>query len=504
MGSISLPLDKRIVTLIPDAKMVGGRLHVRHTPATTILLKSIGIELPSAVTSHYDWNGGKPFDIQKRTVELLTENPRAYVLSSFGTGTTKSAIWAYDYLRSVEWAKRMLVIAPLSTLRFVWSREVFNTAPHLQVNVLHGTREKRLELLRDRNADIYVINPDVLGVIYNEVIKRSDIDVVCIDELAMYRNRTKRTKLLTAIARSKQIVWGMTGAPTPNAPTDVYWQAQVVTPRTCPMSFVRFRDETMVKVSDFRWVPRPGAIDKAFQVLRPHVRFTLDDVVELPDFVSQYNEVDLSPMQAMIYADIKRHCFGLIKGKEITTANAAVAMNKLLQISLGWVYGSDGSVIDLDGNPRADALVDLIDASNHKVLTFIPYKHALAGVSAHLTRAGIDHAIVSGDTPAKKRNEIFNLFQNTTKYKTLLAHPAVVAHGLTLTVANTIVWFGPITSLEMYDQANARIRRVGQVHRQLFVHMFSTPIERQVYRLLINKIDAQDQLLKLLEEATEA
>lgn len=504
MGSISLPLDKRIVTLIPDAKMVGGRLHVRHTPATTILLKSIGIELPPAVTAHYDWTGGKPFDIQKRTVELLTENPRAYVLSSFGTGKTKSAIWSYDYLRSVNAAKRMLVIAPLSTLRFVWSREVFNTCPHLQVNVLHGTREKRLQLLRDRNADIYVINPDGLGVIYNEVIKRSDIDVICIDELAMYRNRTKRTKLLTAIARSKQIVWGMTGAPTPNAPTDVYWQAQVVTPRTCPMSFVRFRDETMVKVSDFRWVPRPGAIDKAFQVLRPHVRFTLDDVTELPDFVSQYNEVELSPMQAMIYKDIKQHCFGLIKGKEITTANAAVAMNKLLQISLGWVYGSDGGVIDLDGAPRLDALVDLIEASNHKVLTFIPYKHALAGVSAHLTRAGIDHAVVSGDTPSKERNEIFNLFQNTTKYQALIAHPAVVAHGLTLTAANTTCWFGPITSLETYDQANARIRRVGQVHRQLFVHMFSTPIERQVYRLLINKIDAQDQLLKLLEEATEA
>ena len=106
-----------------------------------------------------------------------------------------------------------------------------------------------------------------------------------------------------------------------------------MTPHTCPMSFVRFRDETMVKVSDYRWLPRPDATEKAMKVLRPQVRFTLDDVTELPNYVSQYTEVPLSTTQAMVYKDIKQHCYGLIKGKEITTANAAVAMTKLLQMS---------------------------------------------------------------------------------------------------------------------------------------------------------------------------
>src|SRR5207344_2644240 len=102
MNVVSLPLDKRVLSLIPDARLVGDRLHVKHTPATTILLKTIGINLPSAVTSHYEFSGGKPFDILLLTVELLTENPRAYVLSSFGTGKTKSVIWAFDYLKSVK------------------------------------------------------------------------------------------------------------------------------------------------------------------------------------------------------------------------------------------------------------------------------------------------------------------------------------------------------------------------------------------------------------------
>jgi SNF2 family DNA or RNA helicase len=493
-------LDDRVLSLIPDARLVGNRLHVRHTPATTILLRTIGIELPPAVT-HYDYPGDPPFEIQKRTVELLTQNPRAYVLNSFGTGKTKSALWSFDYLRSQNLAKRMLVVAPLSTLRFTWEGEAFATVPHLTVRVLHGSRAKRLKLLAEE-ADIYVINPAGLGIIADQVIKRGDIDVFCIDELATFRNRTLRTKLLKRMARSKTIVWGMTGAPTPNAPTDVYEQAQIVTPSTCALPFVRFRDELMYKVGDFKWVARPNAIERAMQVLKPHVRFTLDDVIELPDFVPQYAEVELSPLQKTVYADIKRHCYGMIKGKEITTANAAVAMIKLLQISLGWVYGSDGSVIDLDGKLRLDALVDLINAAEHKVLVYVPYKHALAGIEAHLVAAKIDTAVVPA--LAKDRAAIFSLFQDTAKYKVLVAHPAVAAHGLTLTAADTVVWFGPIVSLEIYDQANARIRRVGQAHRQLYVHMHATPIERQIYRLLINKIDAQDQLLRLLEEATQA
>lgn len=472
-----------------------------HTPATQVLLRSLGIELPHAVTAHYDFNGGKPFDIQRRTVEMLTENPRAYVLSSFGTGKTKSVVWSYDYLRSIGAAKRMLVVAPLSTLRFVWAREIFQTATHLKVNVLHGTREKRLKLLDDL-ADVYVINPDGLGVIADAVIKRADIDVITIDELAMFRNRTKRTKLLGRMVKAKPIVWGLTGAPTPNAPTDVYEQAKIVTPHTVAMPFTRFREELMYKVTDFKWVPRPGSIDKAVACLTPNVRFTLDDVTELPGFVSRECDVALSPTQKMVYNDIRQHCYGLVQAREITAANAAAAMTKLLQISMGWVYDTSRVAIDLDPSRRLEALADIIRASDHKVLVFVPYKHALAGVVEFLKGAGLDPVAVSGDTPQKDRAEIFNLFQNTEKYNPLVAHPAVVAHGLTLTVANVVVWFGPITSLEIYDQANARIRRVGQKNRQLFVHMQATPVERRVYSLLVNKIDVQDQLLQLLEVST--
>jgi SNF2 family DNA or RNA helicase len=384
----------------------------------------------------------------------------------------------------------------------VWQREAFQTCPHLQVNVLHGTREKRLKLLKE-NADIYVINPDALGIVADEVAKRKDIDLIVVDELAMFRNPVQRSKVLAKLTRLKPMVWGLTGAPTPNAPTDVYQQSKIITPSAINMPFFRFRDEMMYKITDFKWVPRPGATEKAVNVLVPSVRFTLDDVTELPDFVSQYVDVEMSPLQKTIYNDIRQHCWGMVQGGEITAANAAAAMTKLLQISMGWVYDTKGNTVDLDPIRRLAALSDIVTASNHKVLVFCPYKHALAGVAAHLKHVGLDPVVVSGDTPQKERGDIFNLFQNTDKYNPLVAHPGVTAHGLTLTAADTVVWFGPITSLELYDQANARIRRVGQMHRQLFVHMQATPIERKVYKLLVNKIDAQDTLLQLLEDLTE-
>ena len=126
------------------------------------------------------------------------------------------------------------------------------------------------------------------------------------------------------------------------------------------------------------------------------------------------------------------------------------------------------------------------------------------GISAALTSEGYEHAVVDGDTPASERAQIFNLFQNTDKYRVLLAHPQCLAHGITLTAADTVIWFAPVMSLEIYDQANHRIRRVGQQHKQLILHLQSTPVERKIYRMLQTKQKVQDKLLKLFEEDTDS
>jgi SNF2 family DNA or RNA helicase len=505
---IGVPLREDIKNLFPAATQITiqGKpsLAVNHGPTETYLLRKLGFDVPAPIMSHYDWCGGTPFDVQKKTCAMLTMNQRGYVLNGMGTGKTKAALWAWDYLRSNGLANKLLVVAPLSTLKFTWMREIFQTLHHRTAVVLHGSRSKRLEALNNPDADIFIINHDGLKVLIDEITARKDIDAMVLDELAVYRNGgSQRTKITRKLAMRMAWVWGMTGSPIPNEPTDAWAQCTIVTPHTVPKYFGRFREELMSKITQFKWVPKPDAVERAFAAMQPAVRFTLDDVVELPECVERFVDVELGAKQSKVYKALVEHAHAAIQAKEITAANAGAVMMKLLQVSTGWVYSSDGTTVPLDNEARINALLDAINATDRKVLVFAPFKHALGGISEALTAEGIEHAVVSGDTPANDRAQVFNLFQNTDKYRVIVAHPQCLAHGITLTAADTIIWFAPVTSLEIYDQANHRIRRVGQKNKQLLLHLQSTPVERKIYALLQKKQRVQEKLLELFEEASK-
>jgi len=211
----------------------------------------------------------------------------------------------------------------------------------------------------------------------------------------------------------------------------------------------------------------------------------------------------LGPKQKQVYDALRDHAAALLKEGTITAANGGVVFSKMLQASIGWVYGDlDRQVHTLDNKDRLDALMDIIDSADQKVLVFSPFKSATHGIAEVLKREGIDHATVTGDTPAGERSQIFSAFQGSDKYKIINAHPECMSHGLTLTAADTVIWFGPVTKLETFEQANARITRVGQTHKQQIIRMVSTPVEKMVYRRLAMRHDMQDSVLDLLAELT--
>jgi SNF2 family DNA or RNA helicase len=503
---VLVPATPQLRGFFPTAQQItftgNPTLLVPHEAAETLILRNAGFDVPAPILKHYSWPGRlKPFDVQKKTCAGLTLNPRFYVLNSMGTGKTRTILWSWDYLNSNNLAGKLLVVAPLSVLTSVWAREVFDTLPHRKVAVLHGDRAKRLKQLARADVDIYVINHDGLKIVLDELYKRPDINVLAIDELAVYRrSNTKRTRALMAFAKRTKWVWGLTGAPIPTSPTDVYSQALIVTPERVPQYFKWFRDELMYKVSEFRYVPKPDALDKAYKALQPAVRYTLDDVLELPPVVERIVEVEMSAEQRRIYNAMAHECYAMVENHEITAANAGANMSKLLQVASGWVYsGKRKEVVEIESPDRIERLVDDIESSADKVLVFAPFKHTLMGISQALFGAKIDHAVVSGDTPVKRRNEIFAAFQNTSRYKVIDAHPQCLAHGLTLTAATVIIWFAPIVSLEIYQQANARIRRIGQTKKQLLLHYQATPVERKIYALLRRNQTVQNKLLELFE-----
>jgi SNF2 family DNA or RNA helicase len=503
---IGAPSDAALKALFPAAPEIdiGGTsfLMMPHDEVTTHWLRYHGHEAPAPILSYYAWPGSsKPFEVQKKTCELLSLNTRAYVLNSMGTGKTKAALWAWDYLRSIGLVGKLLVVAPLSTLQFTWGREVFSTVPHRKYVILHATdRAKRLERLADPEAKIFIINHDGVSVILDELQKRTDIDCLVLDELAVYRNPgTARFKMMKKYAATMKVVWGMTGAPIPNSPTDAWAQCAILTPQRVPKFFGRFRDDLCIHASQFKWVPKKDAVDKVYSVMQPAVRFTLDDIDELPDQIFRTMEVDMGPVQAKAYKDLAKELYAMVQSHAV---NAGVAMNKLLQVALGWVYTTNRGIVLLDNNKRIEALIDAIESTDRKVLVFSPFKHCLEGIGNALAKEQIEYATVSGDTPAGERADIFNAFQNSRKYRVLNAHPKCLAHGLTLTAANTIVWFGPTLSLDTFDQANARVHRVGQQHRQQVLLLQGTEVENRIYEMLRNKHLVQEKLLGLFEKAT--
>ncbi|QGM46140.1 DEAD/DEAH box helicase [Methylocystis heyeri] len=507
-GKVVMPFHGAMAAVFPEheRKLVAGTdyMALPYDVSTAIMARRFGLDMPAPVLSQYDWGNAPrtPFEVQRQTVSFLTLNTHAYVLNGMGTGKTLSALWAFDFLRVTGFARRALIVAPVSTLYATWASEIFNNLPHLKYVVLDGTKGRRLKRLNE-DWDVAIVNHDGVKVVLEALNARDDIDVLVLDELAVYRNgRAARTKEMIKFAANKSWVWGMTGSPASMGPISVWAQCQIVTPHTVPKYFGHFQKAVQTKLSQFRWEDKPDALERALDVMQPSVRFSLDDVIELPAQVMQHLDVPMSAKQKTVYKAMTEAAAAMVDSGDVTAANAGALLNKLLQISAGWVYNSQGQIVELDGGARLDACIDAITSASGKVIVFANFKHVVAGISERLTAEGIEFATITGETPSATRTQIFHDFQNTSKYKVLDAAPGAMAHGVTLTEADTVIWYGPTLSLETYNQANARIRRIGQRRKQLILHLCSSPAERRMYKNLENRDMTQTKLLDLFRDRT--
>ena len=198
----------------------------------------------------------------------------------------------------------------------------------------------------------------------------------------------------------------------------------------------------MYKVTQFKWVPKPNAVDLVFNALQPAIRFTKEQCLDLPEMTYVKRGVELTPQQKKYYETLRKQMVMVAAGEQITAANAAVNMNKLLQISCGAVYTDTGETIEFDIKNRYKVLREVIDESSKKVLVFVPFKHVIDLLKDKLTQDNITNEIIRGDVSAPQRSRIFKAFQTKDDPRVLIIQPQAAAHGVTLTAANTIVWWG--------------------------------------------------------------
>jgi SNF2 family DNA or RNA helicase len=494
-----------VANLLPHAKegvLDGERVLVLpHSRDEAKLLANLGIAVPPPILWRYDWCGTTPFEAQRATAALLTTENNAFVLNEMATGKTRACLFAFDFLKSEGAVDTMLVACPLSTLRDTWQREIARYFPHLRAVVVHGTAEQRKLLLKEP-ADIFLINHDGVRA-FSALLAARDFDVVCVDELTAFKNATaKRSKAMRSIAGRAKYVWGMTGTPCAKGPEDAHGQVLLINPTKVPRSAMRWREMTMTRLSQFRWAPKPDAMDKVWAAMQPAVRFLRKDVIDLPPMQFVRREAVMSPTQAATYKTVLEKLRAQVADGEVNVANEGVKMNKLLQIASGFVYVDDGIPSYLDPKPRLDVIVEVLQEAQAKFLVFCPFTAGVDIIHAHLNKAGYPVEKVDGRTSLAKRNEIFERFRTDASMPGIVAHPGTMSHGLTLVEADMIVWAAPVASLETYEQANARISRPGQTRSQLVVQVCGSPVERRVYRRLDDRASMQNTLLEMFSDET--
>jgi SNF2 family DNA or RNA helicase len=472
---------------------VNWGLHEAQT-LRTLNLKNV----PSPIVRDYAWPGAfPPMSHQKDTASFFTLHKRAFCFNEQGTGKTAAAIWAADYLINQGLVRRVLIICPLSIMQASWQSDLFKCAVHRHVGIAHGSREKRKAIINGA-AEFIVINYDGVETVAEDILNDGTFDLIIVDEANAYKNvTTKRWKTLKSLVGDKTWLWMMTGTPAAQSPTDAFGLAKMNVPQNVPRFFGAFRDMVMVNISRFKWIPKPTAQQTIFAALQPAIRFTKEQCIDLPDITYTSRNAPLTPQQEKYYKILKDDMLLSAAGEEVSTVNAATNLNKLLQISGGAVYSDAGNVIEFDVSNRLSVVQEVIDEASHKVLVFVPFTHTINLLKEYLTKQGVTTEIINGNVSVNKRTDIFKRFQEQPEPRVLLIQPQAASHGVTLTAANVIIWYAPVTSIETYLQANARIHRQGQKNPMTVVHIAGSQVENKLYSMLQGKLTTHSQLVDL-------
>lgn len=502
-------------------------------------------------TAPYSYPGVEaPFQHQFATTKNVVVNPRHQVWNGIGTGKTFSAGWGIDYLQKNGVVRHVIIIAPISTLEVVWQRTLWRINPDLDVAICKGSADKRREIIARISASpnqptVTLINPDGLHIIAAHPACDL-IDLVVVDESAMFRNSKsrrfdalsmlvgnyyeKRPGITHAFHKEKNVCtddckpitrrilikdrsernwnrgfWPMTGSPRPEAPTDVWAISYLTSPDRVPKHFSQFRTLTMYQPEGqkFKWVAKPDAEKIIADMLRGTVtRYNREDCLDLPPTQFYQHDVAMTAEQKELVRKLKKESLAEVDAGLIKGVNQAVIVNKFLQIFSGAVktVTADGveGMQKVDCEPKLTALDELLEATDGPVIIAADFIGAVARLADKFERDGVTYRTVWGETNKDDRRNAFDDVQ-ANKVKVLIAQPKTIAHGLTLTTSNTILWWTPIYSHEIYEQFCGRITRPGQTRKTYIIHFTCSALERMVLQKMAQKKEAQNVLLKYLE-----
>ncbi|ERL19798.1 SNF2 domain protein [Oribacterium sp. oral taxon 078 str. F0263] len=400
----------------------------------------------------------------------------------------------YDYFNITK----VLVIAPLRVAEDTWSRESekWDHLKDLRISKILGTAAQR-KAAAEAEADIYVINREnVVWLVEN--CKRWDFDMIVIDELSSFKSpQSKRFRALRKVIVKSPRVIGLTGTPSPNSLMDLWAQVYLLDRgERLGRTLGAYREEFFQPGARngyivYKWDLRKGAreaIEKRISDLC--VSMSAKDYLTLPKRIDNVIPIKLSEQELGLYKTLEsEQLLHLSEEDDIVALSAAAVMTKLLQIANGRAYNTEGEPVDIH-RKKLEALQEIIEDTDSPVLVFYSFRHDLEAIRGSIPEA----RELGGPKDIKDWNE--------GRVRILLAHPASVGYGLNLQDGgHTIVWYGLTWSLELYQQANARLYRQGQEKPVIIHHLVAEgTVDEQVMKALEAKDMSQAALLAALKE----
>lgn len=441
-----------------------------------------------------------PHDYQAFAIDYIETHPAAAVLLDMGLGKTVITLTAIANLLFDSFqSHRVLVIAPLRVARDTWPAEIqkWDHLNGLTYSVIIGTQQERMAALR-KQADIYLINRENTQWLIENSGMPFDYDMVVIDELSSFKSwQAKRFKSLMKVRPFVKRVVGLTGTPSSNGFMDLFAEFRLLDMGQRLGRFIGqyrntfFKPDRMNGPIVYSYKPLPGAEEEIYRRIGDiTISMKACGHLKMPELITTNYEVEMSPAERKTYEALKEELVLSLPDGEITAANAAVLTGKLLQMSSGAIYGDDGSVIHIHDR-KLDALEDIIEGMNGRpLLVGYWFKHDLQRITQRLNEVGIPYERLDSEASLKR--------WNAGQIQVGLAHPASTGHGLNLQDGgNTICWFSPTWSLELYQQMNARLYRQGQKAETVVITHIVTKgtVDSRVLKALAEKDRIQEALI---------
>lgn len=448
----------------------------------------------------------KPHGYQKRAKDFILAHEACGLFLAMGLGKTVITLTAIDELMHDRFeVSRVLVIAPLRVAEDTWSRESskWDHLKHLTISKILGSAPERRRAL-STEADIYVINRENVVWLTEELAAsktRWPFDMVVIDELSSFKsNSAKRFKALKKVRPMINRIIGLTGTPAANSLMDLWAEMYLLDRgKRLGATLTSYRKEYFRPgwsngAIVYKWEARPGAMKAITNKISDiTVSLKAEDYIELPDRIDSTVGVKLDALARKYYQAMEHESLlKLSETDEIVALDAAAAMSKLLQLANGFIYTEEHKAVRIH-TAKLEALDEIVEAADSPVLVYYNFQ---ADKEALLERFEDAELLESDRTIAR---------WNQGEIPILLAHPASVAYGLNLQDGgHIIVWYGIPWSLELYQQANARLHRQGQEKPVLVYHLVTEgTADEAVLKKLAEKDITQNALIEILKDKME-